>query len=66
MEYLRGVFARLMNWGTPLLAVGAIVVYGSDRLAARFFAGREKASLLLKAAGGVLALIGALRMLTLI
>ncbi len=66
MAYAAGVAHRLLNWGTPLLVIGALLVYGSEKIAARFFQGKEKASLALKAAGGLIALVGALRMMTLI
>ena len=51
---------RLFHPGTLLVVIGAVLVYGSGKIAGRFFPGKEQANAILKGAGCALAVIGAL------
>ena len=56
MNYGQQVLSRLMNPGVLLLVIGAVAVYGSGRITRRK---GDRANLICKAIGGVIALIGA-------
>ena len=65
MNYGQQVLTRLMNPGVLLLVIGAVAVYGSGRFARRIAPDHEdKASLICKAVGCVIALVGALLIFT--
>lgn len=58
------IWSRAANWGTLLLVAGALVVFLSGRLTAGVpEEKRERADLLVKAIGMILAIVGALRVL---
>ena len=55
------VSGRLLNWGTPLLVIGALLCFLSGKLTARVAEDkREKASITLKFTGLAIAVVGAL------
>lgn len=61
------ISARFLNWGTPLLVAGALICFLSGKLTARVGEkNRESANIAVKCAGLALALVGALRVLSLI
>ena len=67
MSYTEKVLSRLNVPGLLLLAAGAVAVYASEALVRRVREDkRGKINLCIKAAGGVVALIGALVLLDLI
>ncbi len=67
MSYGELVWSRIANWGTLLLALGAVAGLLSGRITAGLPEGRrEKANLALKIAGLAAALVGALRVLNII
>ncbi len=56
----RKILARLLNAGTPLIVVGALLVFLSKKITARMpDEKRETANLIVKAAGTVLVVAGA-------
>lgn len=57
MNYGQQVLTRLMNPGVLLLVMGAVVVYGSGWITRRLAKG-ERANLICKGIGCVIALIG--------
>ncbi|MBR5345911.1 MAG: hypothetical protein IK127_08830 [Clostridia bacterium] len=58
------VSGRLLNWGTPLLVIGALLCFLSGKLTARVAEEeREKVNIILKLLGLTIAVIGALRIL---
>ena len=58
------ISARLLNWGTPLLVIGALLCFLSGKLTAWVSEEkREKANLTLKFVGLAAAVVGALRVL---
>jgi hypothetical protein len=58
------MLSRLLNAGTPLLVVGALLVFLSKKIAARWPAEkRENANLIVKGIGAALAAAGALLIL---
>ena len=58
------VSGRLLNWGTPLLVIGALLCFLSGKLTARISEEkREKVNITLKLLGLTIAVIGALRIL---
>ena len=58
------ISARLLNWGPPLLVIGALLCFLSEKLTARVSEEkREKANLALKFVGLAAAVVGALRVL---
>ena len=60
MNYGQQVLSRLMNPGVLLLVIGAVAVYGSGRITRRVAPDQgDRANLICKAVGGVIALIGA-------
>ena len=63
MSYTDSVLHKLLNPGLLLLLAGAVLVYGSHKLAAAFFHAEgerlEKLSLIVKIIGTVLAMAGA-------
>ena len=60
MNYGQQVLSRLMNPGTLLIVIGAVVVYGSGWITRRLAPDKgENANLICKAVGCVIALIGA-------
>ena len=60
MNYGQQVLSRLMNPGTLLIVIGAVVVYGSGWITRRFLSDKgENANLICKGIGCVIALIGA-------
>ena len=60
MNYGQQVLSRLMNPGVLLLVIGAVVVYGSGWITRHLAPNQgEKANLICKAIGCVLALVGA-------
>ena len=67
MTYWDRVLAKLDVPGLLLAVLGAALVYGSGKLAAKWFPdGPQKANIVLKAVGLATALLGALRLLDLI
>ena len=61
------ISARLLNWGTPLLVIGALLCFLSGKLTARMpEAKREKVNIVLKFTGLTVAVVGALRVLNFI
>ncbi len=58
MDYGQMVRARLLHPGTLLLVLGAVCVYTSTLITRRFFPENEKANILIKLAGCVVALLG--------
>ena len=60
MNYGQQVLSRLMNPGVLLLVIGAVAVYGSGWIARHIAPDKaDKAGLVCKAVGCVIALIGA-------
>ena len=58
------VSGRLLNWGTPLLVIGALLCFLSGKLTALVAEEeREKVNIILKLLGLTIAVIGALRIL---
>ena len=67
MSYTEKVLSRLNIPGAILLIAGAVAVYASPWIAGRIKAGSpEKVNLVIKAAGGLAALAGALILLDVI
>lgn len=67
MTYWEGVLSRLDVPGLVLLILGAMVGYGSKPIMEKIFHRQgQKEQLLLKAAGCVLALLGALLLLNIL
>ena len=67
MSYIEKVLSRLNVPGLFLLAAGAVAVYASETLVRRVPEDkRGRINLCIKAAGGVVAIIGALMLLDLI
>ena len=61
------VSGRLLNWGTPLLVIGALLCFLSGKLTARVAEDkREKVNIALKLTGLAIAVVGALRILDII
>ena len=61
MNYGEQVLSRLMNPGILLIVIGAVVAYGSGRIARRIAPDKgENANLICKAIGCVIAVVGAL------
>ena len=61
------ISARLLNWGTPLLVIGALLCFLSGKLTARLpEEKRETAGIALKFAGLAVAVVGALKVLNFI
>ena len=55
------ISARLLNWGTPLLVIGALLCFLSGKLTARVAEEkREKVNIILKLSGLAIAVVGAL------
>ena len=60
MNYGQQVLSRLMQPGTLLIVIGAVVVYGSGRITRRIAPDKgENADLICKGIGCAVALIGA-------
>ena len=60
MNYGQQVLSRLINPGTLLIVIGAVVVYGSGWITRRLAPDKgENMNLICKAVGCVIALIGA-------
>ena len=67
MNYGQQVLSRLMNPGTLLIVIGAVVVYGSGWISRRFLPDKgENANLICKAIGVMIAIIGTILTLGLI
>lgn len=60
MNYFQQIVERLLQPGTFLLVLGAILVYTSGIVARRLFSGSEKADIITKIVGCVVALVGAI------
>ena len=55
------ISARLLNWGTPLLVIGALLCFLSGKLTARVAEDkRERVNIVLKLSGLAIAVVGAL------
>ena len=55
------ISARLLNWGTPLLVIGALLCFLSGKLTARVSEEkRENVNIILKLSGLAIAVAGAL------
>ena len=55
------ISARLLNWGTPLLVIGALLCFLSGKLTARVAEDkREKVNIILKLSGLAIAVVGTL------
>lgn len=59
-ELLQQIAERLLQPGTFLLVLGAILVYTSGIVARKLFSGSEKANIITKIVGCVVALVGAI------
>ena len=60
MNYFQQVAERLLQPGTFLLVLGAIVAYTSGIIARKWFSDSEKVNLGIKVGGCVVALVGAI------
>lgn len=60
MNYFQQIAERLLQPGTFLLVLGAILVYTSGIVARKLFSGSEKANIFTKIVGCVVALVGAI------
>lgn len=60
MSYIQQVAERLLQPGTFLLVLGAILAYTSGIVARKWFSDSEKVNLGIKIGGCVVALVGAL------
>ena len=60
MSYFQQVAERLLQPGTFLLVLGAIVAYTSGIIARKWFSDSEKVNLGIKVGGCVVALVGAI------
>ena len=58
--FLQQIAERLLQPGTFLLGLGAILVYTSGIVARKLFSGSEKADIITKIVGCVVALVGAI------
>lgn len=59
-NYFQQIAERLLQPGTFLLVLGAILVYTSGIVARKLFSGSEKADIITKIVGCVVALVGAI------
>ena len=59
-ELLPAIAERLLQPGTFLLVLGAILVYTSGIVARKLFSGSEKTDIITKIVGCVVALVGAI------
>lgn len=60
MNYFEQIAERLLQPGTFLPVLGAILVYTSGIVARKLFSGSEKADIITKIVGCVVALVGAI------
>ena len=60
LNYFQQIAERLLQPGTFLLVLGAILVYTSGIVARKLFSGSEKANIITKIVGCVVALVGAI------
>lgn len=60
MNYFQQIAERLLQPGTFLLVLGAILVYTSGIVARKLFSGSEKANIITKIVGCGVALVGAI------
>lgn len=60
MSYFQQVAERLLQPGTFLLVLGAIVAYTSGIIARKWFSDSEKVNLVIQVGGCVVALVGAI------
>ncbi len=60
MDYAQQVLKRLLQPGTLLLVIGMVAVYTSKFMSGRLFSGSEKADIVIKIIGCVIALVGTL------
>ncbi len=60
MDYVQQVLQRLLQPGTLLLVIGMVVVYTSKFTSGKLFSGSEKADIVIKIVGCVIALVGTL------
>ena len=59
MNYFEQTAERLLQPGTFLLVLGAVLVYASGVVSRKLFSGSEKANIITKIVGCVTALVGA-------
>ena len=60
MNYFQQTSQRLLQPGTFLLVLGAILVYASGVVSRKLFSGSEKANIITKIVGCAAALVGAI------
>ncbi len=60
MDYAQQILKRLLQPGTLLLVIGMVAVYTSKFTSGRLFSGSEKADIVIKIIGCVIALVGTL------